>query len=125
MNPQLTTTFCFPKWWWFALLSFLIFSPGAPTSSIHQKVPVQTEQRDEARSVKTLFHFVDFHQPASQNNFLSERRFFLSLLQYSNSIKVCFENRDDSALLFTPIGITLIADFLPRSNEESFFLNQR
>jgi len=102
------------------LLSLFIFSAGVPSSETQQKVPVQTEQRDEPRSVKKLFHFVKFHQPVSQNSFLSEISFFASQLHTSNSVEACFKNRTTLVLLFTPIGINLIANFLPRSGEELF-----
>ncbi len=121
MNPQPTTTFCLPKWSLYVLLTLFIFSPGTPSSATQQKVPVQTERRDEPRSGKKLFHFGKIYQRVSQNSFTSETSLFTSLLQYSNSIEVCFKNRDDLILLFASIDINLIANFLPRSSEESFF----
>jgi|GEM_PF-3086860 len=123
-KQQVTTKFHLPKWWLFALLSFFIFSPGAPTSLTPQKVPVQTEQRDEPRSVKTLFHFVKFHQPVSDVNFSFECGFLPYLNSYSNSIDVRLGNRTDQISDFTPIGINLIANFLPRSEAGSLFSNQ-
>src|SRR5882762_8656161 len=120
MKSLSTTKFCLPKWSLCALLSFFIFSAGIPSSSTEQKVPVQTEQRDQARSGEKLFHFVKFHQPVSQNSFRSEISFFASQLHSSNSVEACFKNRTALVLLFTPIGINLIANFLPRSGEELF-----
>ena len=108
-----------PKWSLYVLLGFFIFLSGVPSTSTKQKTPVQTEQRDAARSVKTLFHFVKFFQPVSQSIFLPEARFFPSLLHYSNSIEVRFKNRADLVLLFAPIGINLIANFLPRSQADT------
>jgi len=123
MKTQLIAKFQLPKWSLFVLLGLFIFLSGAPSSLSEQKVPVQTEQRDEPRSVKTL-HSVEFHQPGLQNNFLPETGFSLSLLHYSISIEVIFKNRTGLVLLFAPIGINLIANFLPRSNDESLFLIQ-
>src|SRR6185369_6814256 len=98
MNTQSTVKFQTPKWSLFVLLGFFVFLSDVPSCLPQQKVPVQTEQRDEPRSVKTL-HSVEFHQPVSQNDFSSEAGFFLSLLQYSNSIEVFFKNRTDLILL--------------------------
>ncbi len=123
MKSWMTTKFRVPKWSLYTLLGFFIALSSIPSYSTQQKVPVRTEQRDESRSVTRLVHFVKFHQPVSQNSFLFNKIFFASLLRYSNSIEVCFKNRDDLILLFAPFGINLIANFLPRSNEESFSSN--
>ncbi len=124
MESQFSRKFPIPKWSLYALLSFFIFLSEAPSSLTQQKAPVQTEKLDAARSVKTLFHFIKFRQPVSQSSFLPETRFSRSLLHYSNSIEVSFKNRADLVLPFAPIGINLIANFLPRSEEESLFSNR-
>jgi hypothetical protein len=121
MNAPRTTKFSLPKLLLCGLLGFFIFSPGVPSSSTHQKIPAQREQRDAARSVKPRLHFVKFHQPVSQNGVLNEVRGFPPLFHYSNSIKVYLKNRAHVVLLFAPIGINLIGHFLPRSKAYTLF----
>jgi len=121
MTTPFHTKFSILKWSLSVLLVLFIFSPGISSSSPQQKEPAQTEQRDEARPVKTLFQLAKSHQPVAQNSFLSEIRFFPSLIYYSNSIEVSFKNRADLVLLLSPIGMNLIANFLPRSEADNLF----
>jgi hypothetical protein len=123
MSTPVHTKFRFSTWSLYVLFVLFVFSPIAPSSSVQQKVPVQTEQRDEARPVRTLFHFLKFHQLASENCFPFEIGFFPSLLHYSNSIKVRIKNRTLLVSRFTPIGINLSAYSLPRSGEGLSFSN--
>jgi len=118
---SITTTFSLPKWLPYLLVGFVIFLSDPPSLSPQQKVPVQTEQRDAARSVRALLHFVKSHPPVSQNGFLSEERSFPSLPYYSNSIEVCLRNRGEVILRITPIGISLLDNVLPRSSENPLF----
>jgi hypothetical protein len=124
MKPLPPAKFSLPKWSLYVLLGFFIFLSDAPSASTWQKLPVQTGQRDEPRSVKTLPYFVKFHPPVLQNCFLSETRFFQSLLHYSNAIHACFKSRSDLVLCFKPVGIILLFNFLPRSEEESILFKQ-
>src|SRR5258707_8464642 len=124
MKSPLATKFCLPKWLLYALLGFFIFSADVPSSPTQQKVPVRTEQCDVARLFKPHFSSAKFLQPVSEDHFASELEFLPSLLFYSRSIRIKIKNRTVQVLMFTPIGLSLIANFLPRSTEVSSFSNQ-
>lgn len=123
MSAPIHTKFSIAKWSLYVLFVLFIFSPNVPSSSAQQKIPAQTEQRDEARPIKTLFRSIKFQQPVSENGFLPETSFFSSLFHCSNAIEVSIKNRTNLTLLFAPLGINLLANVLPRSYEESYFLN--
>lgn len=124
MKTQLTTKFYLPKWSMYVLLSFFVFLFNVPTALPQQRVPVQSEQRSEPRAIKKQFHFVKYYQPVCRENFYSEPEFLSFLFSRSRLIQIERENEEDRVLTFIQIGINLIANSLPRSEEDILFSNQ-
>jgi len=104
-----------PGWPLFALLGFFTLSGNVASSPAQQRTPVQTEQCDEARSIRRHLSFSDFFSPCRAT--FSSAEFPARLSFCANSIRVRLKSREDHGLLFPPIAAKVMVNFLPRSSE--------
>jgi hypothetical protein len=118
-----TTKFRLSKLLLVGLLSFFIFSESVPSFAAQQG-PVRTERLIGQRSIKPNFFVVKFYQSEFSTCSSFVEGFLSSFEFYSRSVDVSIKHCVNQVAAFTPIGMYLIADFLPRSKAEFLFSNQ-
>src|SRR5216684_1413613 len=112
MKNGLTTKFLLPKGFLYALLGFFILT-AAPLFTNKNRALIRIEQRDATRSAGHYFSFTKSNSLAKGVNHLLDQEFLLSsLLSHSHSSYISFKDQTDQVLMFAPIGITLIVNFL-------------
>src|SRR5258707_3526096 len=116
MKHRLTIEFLLPKGFLYALLGFFILS-AAPLFNNKERALIRIEQRDASRSARPYFSFSKSNSPVRGVNRFLDQEFLPSLFSHSRSFYTTFKDQTDQVLMFAPIGITLIASFLPRSSE--------